>query len=271
MTTVVLSSLPYIADRETIKKTLEECRGNIDTAVSILLDAEDRASASSQQGSSSTERDQDSDDEFAGPNAKRIDRRMSRATKAKGKHTTETATPEVPTLSAIPAPKAEAYPTPQPTPPIVKLPVRILPPQYVAKAAVQKLKKEDEDGWRTQSDEEGDTDFQPDFDEPDDDTASVYSGTSRSQSKDPISTSAIPVPIPLRPVKTFQKQVGPQNKRITTRDRIDMKKAAQKAAQKEKRRAAAQGGAKGLGVTSINVKKNSPPLELGMGIKTLYI
>ena len=80
MIKVAMSSLPYLADPVTVQKTLESCNGNVDDAVSKLLDAEDRSSSPSTQGSSSVERDHDSDDDdFSGPNKKQ-DRRLSRAT-----------------------------------------------------------------------------------------------------------------------------------------------------------------------------------------------
>ena len=84
-----MKSLPYLADHITIRNTLEECKGNVNNAVSKLLDAEERGSTSSTQGSSSVERDHDSDvdEEYCGPKKKQ-DRRLSRATqtaiKAKG-------------------------------------------------------------------------------------------------------------------------------------------------------------------------------------------
>ncbi|KAF2103285.1 cysteine proteinase, partial [Rhizodiscina lignyota] len=68
MIDVVTKSLPFLADKLTIKKTLEETKGNIDLAVSKLLDAEDGGFTSSAQESSSVERgaskkeeDEDSD------------------------------------------------------------------------------------------------------------------------------------------------------------------------------------------------------------------
>ncbi|KAJ9627829.1 hypothetical protein H2203_003047 [Taxawa tesnikishii (nom. ined.)] len=85
MVDVVSASLPFLADKPTIKRTLEECKGNIDAAVSKLLDAEERGSISSAQESSSVEREPDSDDEaYNGPNKKQ-DRRMSRVTRQKNK------------------------------------------------------------------------------------------------------------------------------------------------------------------------------------------
>ena len=80
MIKVAMKSLPYLADPVTVQKTLESCNGNVDDAVSKLLDSEDRSSSPSTQGSSSVERDHDSDDDdFSGPNKKQ-DRRLSRAT-----------------------------------------------------------------------------------------------------------------------------------------------------------------------------------------------
>lgn len=80
MVRVVMQSLPWIGDEQLINKILEECKGNIDAAVSKLLDAEERSSTSSGHGSSSVDREEDSDDEdiFSGPK-KRQDRRLSRA------------------------------------------------------------------------------------------------------------------------------------------------------------------------------------------------
>lgn len=80
MVRVVMQSLPWIGDEQLIQKIIEECKGDIDAAVSKLLDAEERSSTSSGHGSSSVEREEDSEDEdiFTGPK-KRQDRRLSRA------------------------------------------------------------------------------------------------------------------------------------------------------------------------------------------------
>lgn len=267
MINVVTQSLPYLADRETIKKTLEESKGNIDTAVSILLDAEERASVSSQPGSSCTERDPDSDyEEFVGPNKKQ-DRRMSRATKALRKekaeqerrdiapHTT-TAVAEEPNVVTGPPPRA------------IELPVRQYKP-ILPKDAPRNIKTED-DEWATPSDDDIDGDFQPDLDDIDDDAASQFSDRNHSQTRILPPTVPKPLLITLHTAKTYQKQPGPQRKRQTARDRVEMRKAAQKAAQKERKRNGAQ-ASRQLEVTSINVNKNPPPIDLGMGIKTLYI
>ena len=91
---LIMNSLPYLADRATIHKTLSKYNNDVNSAVSCLLDLEeagdlppcdldgDVASQSSTPGSSSIERDVDTeDDDVRGPR-KKLDRRMSRATKA---------------------------------------------------------------------------------------------------------------------------------------------------------------------------------------------
>jgi OTU domain-containing protein 3 len=267
MVNVVTQSLPYLADREMIKKTLEECKGNIDTAVSILLDAEERASVSSQPGSSCTERDPDSDEEeFTGPNKKQ-DRRMSRATKALRKEKAEQEKKDIiPQATAVA--KAESTPVIEITPPSIELPVRPHKPSK-HRSVPRKPKSEDDDEWATPSDDDGDDDFHPDLDDVDDEVASNCSESSRSQPRALPSIVPKPLHITIHTAKTYQKQPGPQRKRQTARDRIEMKKAAQKAARKESKRQGAQ-ASRQLEVTSVNVNK-SPPIDLGMGIKTLYI
>ncbi|MCJ1465041.1 hypothetical protein MMC07_003656 [Pseudocyphellaria aurata] len=80
---IVTKSLPYGTDRKEIIKTIEDCGGNVDAALSRLLDSDERSSASSARASSSVEREVDSDDEepIRGPK-KRQDRRLSRAARA---------------------------------------------------------------------------------------------------------------------------------------------------------------------------------------------
>jgi hypothetical protein len=264
MVNVVISSLPYLADREKIKKTLEECKGSIDTAVSILLDAEERASVSSQPGSSSTERDPDSDDEYIGPKKKQ-DRRMSRATKALKEKAEQQKRDAATQATAIA--KSEPTPVIKQNSAAIELPVRPHK-QELPIIASSKVRGENDDGWVSRSDDDADDDYQPDMDDADDAT-SDHSGASRSQFK-MSSTTSKPLQTVLSNSKSFQKQPGPQKKRETARERIERRKLAQKAARKETKRKGGQ-TARQLEVTSINVNKNSPPLDLGMGIKTLYI
>jgi OTU domain-containing protein 3 len=268
MVNVVTQSLPYFADKEMIKKTLEECKGNIDAAVSILLDAEERASVSSQPGSSCTERDPDSDhEEFVGPNKKQ-DRRMSRATKALRKEKAEQEKKDITEHVTVGA-KEEPPPVAGSPPTAIELPVRPYKPQH-PKDIPRKIKAEDDDEWATPSDDDGDGEYQPELDEVDEDAASQYSNRSRLETRILPPTAPKPLHITVHTAKTYQKQPGPQRKRQTARDRMEMKKAAQKAARKESKRNGAQ-ASRQLEVTSINVNKNPPPLDLGMGIKTLYI
>lgn len=83
MVNIITKSLPYGTNRNAIIKTIEECRGNVDAAISKLLDSDERSSASSARASSSVEREVDSEDEepIRGPK-KRQDRRLSRAARA---------------------------------------------------------------------------------------------------------------------------------------------------------------------------------------------
>lgn len=76
-----LESLPYLADRATVSRVVEEAKGDIDLAVSKLLNIKGRDSFSSTPGSSSVERDDESDDDGISKPAKKQDRRMSRATR----------------------------------------------------------------------------------------------------------------------------------------------------------------------------------------------
>jgi OTU domain-containing protein 3 len=65
-----------------IKKALENCRGNVNNAVSMLIDENEDGSISSTQGSSSVEREQDSDDEMVyGPNKRANHNRFKRASR----------------------------------------------------------------------------------------------------------------------------------------------------------------------------------------------
>ncbi|KAL8692112.1 MAG: hypothetical protein Q9218_002808, partial [Villophora microphyllina] len=83
MIDLVIKSQTILEDRAVIRKKLVDAGGNIDTVVSNLLDAQQVSSdSSSRDGSSSIEREHDSDDEeFTGPKKKQ-DRRLSRASRA---------------------------------------------------------------------------------------------------------------------------------------------------------------------------------------------
>jgi OTU domain-containing protein 3 len=261
MINVVLASLPYLADRDAIKRALEESKGNIDTAVSALMDAEERASVSSQPGSSSTERDPDSDDEeFYGPNKKQ-DRRMSRATKALRKQKAEGTNPEGVSTDDHES-KASV-----PQSPSVELPVR--PAKQTIPRLVFKQPKPEQVEKQEIPASDDDAESHLDVDEAEDDAGSEYSSKSRSLSTVP---ELYPPKNNLKIVFKQQGQKPPPNqkKRVTARERIEQKKSAQKAARKESKRTGAA-SSRQLEVTSVNISKTAPPHDLGMGIKTLYI
>lgn len=76
---MVQTFLSFTVDKVTIKNTLEQCGGNMDEAISRLIDAEDRRSPSTRE-SSSIERDPDSDDDMIyGPSKRRHHRLKSRS------------------------------------------------------------------------------------------------------------------------------------------------------------------------------------------------
>lgn len=76
------SSLPFLIDQQTIKHALEKCKGNVNNAVSMLIDQDEAGSISSTQESSSVERDYDSDDDqIWGPNKRANRSRIQRATR----------------------------------------------------------------------------------------------------------------------------------------------------------------------------------------------
>lgn len=285
MVNVVCQSLPYLADRATIQKTLEECKGSIDTAVSKLLDAEERGSVSSTQGSSSVEREPDSDEDvLSGPNKKQ-DRRLSRATRAVLKEKDEQKKRD---LALRPKTHHDLPRTNGHVP---------LPKHTDTNGA------KEEDGDETEEEDwENDPSYRESPSVSPSASASDYSAASkptsggvrlklsqpkRESEKDRPPTNAsreVPNGVKvenhgecgggLAGGKTQQRQLGPKQKRVTQRDKRDMKKAAQKAAAKERKQGMAAGKAVNgkNGIIAAAVKKgkeNSPAIEAG--IKTLYI
>ena len=263
----VSSSLPHLAfDQETIRRTLEEHGGRVNDAVDQLLGAEYSTPGTpgslSQSGSSSIERDQDSDeDEIYGPN-KRQNRRMSRATKALRKEQEKRERREadlqaIPTIELI-QPDA-----------VITTELTTQSHETAIKPDTHKTKQDDDDDeYIAASDDEADDDVRPDVD--DNDEASEYSTTSVSQSTEPPSTSQRPQQRVILHTKSMQKQFGPQRKRITTAQRKELKKAAQKQARKESRRNNSQRQL-ATSTININVKRDSPPMDQVIGMKTLYI
>lgn len=276
MVDVVSESLPYLADRAMIQRTLEECKGSIDNAVSKLLDAEERWSVSSGQGSSSVEREQDSDDdELSGPNKKQ-DRRFSRATQTAMK---ESEAHRRRNLALRPKHSKPMKPN------------NDIPHKEDEKE--EKFPKY-EDSDETEEEDWRDTTFK-DSDNTSTSasasTASDYSSTTESRPKSngvKLKLSQPKREIPSTTPTTFpsnnnnststpqHKHHDPKSKRLTQRDKKDLKKAAQKAAQKERRQgvAADKAGngtaAKRGGVSLVKTGKENTPVIVPV-IRTLYI
>jgi OTU domain-containing protein 3 len=240
MIDVVSKSLPFLADKPTIKRAIEDAKGDVNLAVSNLLDAEENGSGSSQQESSSVERDHDSDDDnYYGPNKKQ-DRRMSRASKQHpprsfaSKHALSQLATYDGSQESIGSADSETSSLADPS-----------SQQSGFATDIEEIKYED----------------------------STSASRSASPARPPVRLKIHPPrpPDPSQRVgKTSQRQPGP---RLTARDRKDMKKQAQKAARKERQQLAARGGrsqspsAAGLALRQKGMT-GTPPVET---LRTLYI
>ncbi|MCJ1360633.1 MAG: hypothetical protein MMC33_010641 [Icmadophila ericetorum] len=275
MIKIVMASLPYLADRATIHKVIEECKGNTDDAITKLLDLEERGSVSSAQGSSSVEREVESDDEYnSGPNKKQ-DRRLSRATRAlKGK--------EAKDHDLTFRPKTHAHPPSSGPSPLQKKPV-------VNRSSVDEVGESEDEAWTpdpTHVDSGSDSDVAPE------DTApkKPKAGGVRlklTQPKPEVEHSIRPPSLERsqypgpdnrtgagRGGRTQQRPSSPKPKRITAREKKEMKKLAQKAQAKARKQGingdkAANNKNGSIATVLKDGKENSPAIDVG--IKTLYI
>lgn len=235
---VVAASLPFLADKPTIKRALEAARGDVNLAVDRLMVAEENGSTSSQQESSSVERDHDSDDDMHdGPNKKQ-DRRMSRASKAQrarseqSKHALSQITAYDGSQESLGSWESEQSSARESSQPI----------EATQPAANGEARGKAEDS----------------------------TSRSESPSKPKIRLKLHPPrpPDPSQRVgKTQQKQPGP---RLTARDRKDIKKQAQKAARKERQQASARGESPSQAGLALRQKgmTETPPVDT---LRTLYI
>ena len=249
MIEVVMRSLPYMSDRLTIRRALEEHRGDVDNAVSYLLDAEERSSSSSATGSSSVERDQDSEDEaqWNGPNKKQ-DRRLSKASRTLQKEKADDRWDGT----------------------FKRKETKVLPPINNGVAAPMQV--DQIPALKEEPEVDGDgAEWWPET--RDDDTASSYSEASKmsatASSSSISSMSGATVPPSSRDWQT-QKKPPPQ-KRITARERKETKKAAQKAAAKQRKQGKAghDRSSQANGVVMKTGKANAPVVE--QPFRTLYI
>lgn len=256
----VMTSLPYVTDEDLVRRTLDECHGHVDNAVSKLLDAEYfNGSLPSSPGSSGVGRDLDSDDnEIWEPN-KTQNRRIKSLKRTKGNEATKDLS--IPTFEFT-QPDTNVTPlgfNPTSLPALTSLPPPTeLPKRSADQRRARKVKKLDVD---TEWADPSDTDYQHDGD--DDDAESVYTSSSRAPS---LSRGFTPPRTKIiSNTKSKAKQNGP--KRVTARDRKEAKKAAQKQARKTTKRA----NAGILTPPSSDIQRNSPPMESVIGMKTLYI
>lgn len=248
---VVSKSLPFLADKPTIKRALELAKGDVNAAVSSLLDAEENGSNSSYQESSSVERDHESDDDMNdGPNKKQ-DRRMSRASRAPKQRSAETS-------------------------------------HALSRLAAHDGSQETFSSWESESSlssaaESSQNDTTPHSTQTSFDDSNIVvkqEAAKTAASSDAPARPAVRLKLlPPRPPdasqqrnsKTQQRQTGP---RVTARDRKDMKKQAQKAARKERQQAASQGDAEAQSPSQVKLSLRAkgvtekPPVDT---LRTLYI
>ncbi|KAK5165067.1 uncharacterized protein LTR77_009164 [Saxophila tyrrhenica] len=252
MIDVVSKSLPFLADKPTIKRQLEAAKGDVDLAVSNMLDAEENGSASSQQESSSVERDHDSDDDASYAPNKKQDRRMSRATKAhrprslESKHALSQLATYDGSQESFGSGDSESSSIPE-----------------SSQQSNTTLPTDTED---INTEDINTEDINTD--------ASTTASRSQSPARPTIKLKLIPPKHPdpsPRVGKTSQRQPGP---RSTARERKDFKKQAQKAARKERQQLAAKGdtrsgspSAPGLAYRQKGMTQ-TPPVET---LRTLYI
>ncbi|KAK3072101.1 hypothetical protein LTR53_007409 [Teratosphaeriaceae sp. CCFEE 6253] len=245
---VVSKSLPFLADKPAIKRALEAAKGDINTAVSSLLDAEEYGTASSQPESSSVERDQDSDDDsHHGPNKKQ-NRRMSRAAKAL-------------------KPRSEAS-------------RHALSQLHAYDGSQESIGSWESEGSSVPDGSQRSTVTQPtELDESDARRKAEADALAASRSTSPTKKPPRLKLLPPRPPdqtqrvgKTLQRQTGP---RVTARDKKNMQKQAQKAARKERAQVTAKGdpraespSAAGLALRQKGMTETPPMVET---LRTLYI
>lgn len=267
MIDTVITSQHYLSDRAVIQKKLENANGDIDAVVSNLIDAEQASSnPSSEYGSSSIEREQDSDDdEITGPKKKR-DRRLSRVSRAAIKEK------EVQRKHDL----------------IVRMKDRQLP---LTKESASPPVISVNDIQIHDSDETEEEDWRKDSSYKDSESASVstsasdYSASSKpatggvrlklSQPKKvddslhppaKVSTHSMPAtskhtPTPSGGLKAMK--MAPRRRRLIRRDELDMKKAVQKANAKDRKRsnAALARAQDSIRPFSQGIKEHTPAVE----------
>ncbi|KAG8627790.1 hypothetical protein KVT40_003663 [Elsinoe batatas] len=232
----LLNSLPFLIDNALAKRTLEETKGDLNAACSKLLDADDGGSASSAQESSSIEREPDSDDELLHAPNKRQDRRMSRTSRQKTLPSFDhnRLTPFAPASDSGSQESVDSFQSDTPS-------------STASRTDSQELPSIPSD------------------------TINVATDPDTSPAKRPLRIKINP-PKPPTSInnRSRQRQTGPR--RVSARDKKDMKKLAQKAARKE-RQLAAGGNISRKMRTGMELRSQgmteTPPIE--SGFRTLFI
>lgn len=232
------------ADSVALKRALEDTRGDIDSAYERLMVAEDPRSVSSQQ-SSSVEREPDSDDESVIGQHKRRDRRMSLGTKAqqnaRAKFIAVGYEKHKDSLESLVNIHTTSFTISQ------------------SKAASSSSSDVDDNTWTPPPLRDGDTSSGSEYTPPPEIEAPKIkiklSMPKRDDSRDS-------TPNPAKPT-------GVQKKHVSSRQKKDMKKHAQKQASKERKQAAGN-GTKAQSTASGFEQSNHPTVATS-AMKTLWI
>ncbi|KAL8713044.1 MAG: hypothetical protein Q9220_002904 [cf. Caloplaca sp. 1 TL-2023] len=267
MIDTVIDSQSYLDDRSMIQKKLEEANGDIDTVVSNLMDAHHPSSSpASRDGSSSIEREPDSEDEeISGPKKKR-DRRLSRVSRAAIKEKEDQRKQDLLARMKV---RQLLTTKESASPPIIS----------VNDVKVHDSDETEEEDWRNESSfrdsETGSVST----------SASDYSASSKPTSggvrlklSQPKKDHDRLLPLPKithdshhantkhaisPPVVPKQMTVAPRRRRLVRRDQLDMKKTLQKANAKDRKKSNAlrARGPDDLDLLTLGNKETTPAVE----------
>ncbi|KAL8718804.1 MAG: hypothetical protein Q9225_004114 [Loekoesia sp. 1 TL-2023] len=275
MIDVVIKSQSYLEDRAIIQKKLEDAKGDVNTVVDNLIESQQTwSSPGASDGSSSIEREHDSDDkDYTGPKKKQ-DRRLSRASRTAIKEKEEQRKHELAVRM-----KDRQLPTPEESasPPVIS----------VNDVKIHDSDETEEEDWRNGSSNQDSESASVST------SASDYSITSKPTSggvrlklsqpkKDadklqpPPKTAHNPAPkakerVPSSSVVLKEGNVAPRRRRLYRRDELDAKKLAQKvnAKNRKKNNAARVRSQDKISPLTHTVKENTPVVQAG--IKLLCI
>lgn len=276
MIDVVIKSQSYLEDRAIIQKKLEDAKGDVNTVVDNLIESQQTwSSPGASDGSSSIEREHDSDDEdYTGPKKKQ-DRRLSRASRIAIKEKEEQRKHELAVRM-----KDRQLPTTEESasPPVIS----------VNDVKLHDSDETEEEDWRNGSSNQDSESASVST------SASDYSTTSKPASggvrlkltqpkKDadklqpPPKTTCNPVlkaeeRVPsVSSVVLKEGNVAPRRRRLYRRDELDAKKLAQKvnAKNRKKNNAARVRSQDKISPLTHTVKENTPVVQAG--IKLLCI